>query len=546
MTDEEALGEQTESVQGESNEEEQKPSLEDTLKEVVQVDVEEVGTLRKKLTITIPRETLDEQVGDQYDDLRRDAMVPGFRKGRAPRRLLEKRFGNDVSETLVQQLVGTGYMVATEKLDLKVLGDPLVWVSGDKEQEGETLVEVDEAIRRITLPDDGPLVYACEVEIRPEFDLPALEGVPIEKPVIEVAEEDITVQMDRIRAMRGTYELISEGPIEADDLITADVKMTSGETVLKEEEGMRVSARPQQIDGVSLEGLGEALSGAKVGDVKTVSGQIGDDYVKVEFRGQQADFEFTIREIRRMRLPELTEEFIKSLGFDAEAELREWIKNERESRLGEEVRRAMHGQVQQYLLDKVSFDLPERLSNKQSAQITARRLLDLYRQGVPPAEVEKLMDELRTSAREDALRELKLAFIMEKLAEEVEVEVSEEEINAQIAWIAQQRGHRFDRVRDELAKEGAIASLYVRIRDDKIIDKLLEKAEVTEKKGEKKSGKKSGSGSKKTASKSDAKEADAASAEPETEAPKQKKSGTKRASSGKTKGKSGEDLSDET
>jgi len=474
-------GDEVETAEAEPSHEENEaePSREEKLKEAIDVQVEEVGALRKKLTITLPREAIDEQFDDQYGELRHEAQVPGFRKGRAPRRLLEKRFGSEVSETLVQQFVSSGYLAATEKMDLKVIGDPMIWAT-EKGADSETLVDVQKAIDLIKIPDAGPLVFSCEVETRPEFELPEIEGIPLEKPTLEVTDDDVNRQVDRFREMAGTYEKVPEGPVEADDRVIADVMMRSGDTVLKEEGNVSLAARPQMVDGVSLEKLGEVLIGAKPGDVCPISGDIPDTYVKAEFRGKQADFEFKIHEIQRLTVPDLDEQLVKKFGFGNEKELRDWVRSDMESRLGEQVRLAMSDQVYAYLLDKTSLELPERLSEQQINQVVLRRMLDLYKQGVPPAETEKRMDELKTSAREDTLRDLKIAFIMEKLAEECEVDVSEGEVNAQIAAIAQRQGRRFDRVRDELAKQGAIANLYVRIRDGKIIDQLIAKAKVSE------------------------------------------------------------------
>ncbi|MBI4581843.1 MAG: trigger factor [Planctomycetes bacterium] len=496
MTDEETKDEQLGAVEDELDEEQEaeqaqgegegggegkEPSLEEKLKDVIDVKVENLASLRRKLTISVPRDMLDGQVNEQYDELRREALVPGFRKGRAPRRLLEKRFGHEVSETLVQQLVTNGYMAAVNKTALKVLGDPLIYVKGEDEGESEVLEEVTKAIEKITLPPEGALTFSCEVEIRPEFELPPLEGIPLERPMVSVTDEDVNRSIERFRAGRGTYEAVTEGGIQEDDLITADLKMASEGRSLKEQAGVRLAARPQVVDGVALEKLGEVLAGAKVGDTVTIDGTIPDDYVRAEFRGKPARLELAIKEIQRLKLPELNEEFLKAFALDSEQELRDFVRQDLESHLDEEIRRAMRGQVARYLTNKVSFDLPERLSNRQIAQVTASRILELYRQGVPQAEVEKHADELKTSSREEAIGELKLAFIMEKLAEEIEVEVSEGEVNTMIASIARRQGQRFDRIRDQLAKEGGLTTLYLRLRDDKILDQLISNAAVTEK-----------------------------------------------------------------
>ena len=542
MADEENKDEQNEleELEGEEQSEgaqDKEKSLEDKLKEVIGVDVAELAPLRRKMTISVPRDTLDNQVQEQYDELRREAMVPGFRKGRAPRRLLEKRFGSEVNETLVQQLVSTGYMAAVDKSGLKVLGDPLIFVKGDGE--GEVLEEVQAAIAKMKMPPEGPLVFSCEVEIRPEFEMPSLDGMPLEKPIVTIADADIDAQVKRLLGMQGTFEPVNEGGIQPDDLVTADLKMTSEGTLIKEQPGIKLAARPQVVDGVVVDKLGEKLTGAKAGDTVSVEGPIPDDYAQAELRGKTATFEFVVKDIQRLKLPELNEAFLKAFGFESEQDLRDYIRQDLEANLGEEIKRALRSQVSEYLLEKSSFELPERLSNKQINQVTMSRILEMYRRGIPPAEAEKNIDELKTSSREDAIRDLKLAFIMEKLAETVEVEVSEGEINTMIAAIALREGERFDRVRDQLAKQGGLTSLYVQIRDDKILDELVGKATVTETKLEemkarKKSGKK----------KSEEKAADSTEAAGEGEEPPKPRENVKRTPP--KKGKKDENFADET
>jgi trigger factor len=478
MADEE-LQDQMDSDNQDLGEDMAEESLEAKLKEVIDIQVDDIGPLRKKLTVTVPEDAIAEQLDDQYSEMQREAQVPGFRKGRAPRRLLEKRFGNEISETLIQQLVSNSYMAATDKADLKVLGEPLVWAK-EEGSEVETLMDPQDAMRRIELPDSGPLTYACEIEIQPEFELPKIEGVPVSKPVIKVEDDDVNEQIERILAMRGEYETIPDGSVEEDDVVLADIKMTSDGTTLKEQEMVRMAARPQTVDGVTIENLGEVLAGAKAGDTRTVSGTIPDDYTKAEYRGKQADFEINIREVQRLFVPDLDEEFLSSVGFENEQELRDFVRQDLESRVDEQARQGMIGQVYDYLLDNTELELPERLSERQTSRVLTRRLLDLYQQGMPPAEAEKHLDEMKTKAREEAARELKRSFIMERLSEEFDVTVKDAEINGAIASIAQRQGRRFDRVREELHKQGAIADIYAQLRDEKIISQLLEKAEVSE------------------------------------------------------------------
>ncbi len=140
----------------------------------------------------------------------------------------------------------------------------------------------------------------------------------------------------------------------------------------------------------------------------------------------------------------------------------------------------MREQVQQYLLDNVKFDLPEKLTGRQTERAVMRRVMQMRSQGMPDAEIEKQMDEMRVKVGEQARNDLKLFFIMNKVAEKLEVDVDEGEMNGRIAAIAQAYGRRFDRVRDDMYKDGSLESLYLEIRDEKSVDKILEKAKVAE------------------------------------------------------------------
>lgn len=487
MADEEALqNEQDESqVEGAAGDAGEEKADQDKLKERIEVSVEDLGALRKKLTITVPREVIDERKEKQYGDLSRDAVVPGFRKGRAPRRLLEKRFGLEVSETITSELLGSGYLAAIEKVDLKVLGDPLVYCTPKKpDKEGEPPVErlmpVREAFANIVLPDEGPLQFSCEVEVQPQFDLPDLDNIPIERPKVVVDDADVDQQIERLRRMRGEYERVADGVAQVDDLLTVGLKMTVEGKVVREWDAAQVAVRAQTIEGVALPTLGEILVGAKAGDVRTAGGPVPDDAERSELRGKTAEFVFTVKEISRLKLPELTDEMATSLGFENVTELRDFVRRDMESRVADVIRRGMRQQVYKYLLEKTNLELPERLSQRQANRVVVRRMVELYRQGVPEAEVAKHMDELKTTAKDEAARELKLGFIMEKIAEQLKPEVTEDEVNGQIAMIAQQQNRRFDRVRDELIRNDGIESLFLQVRDEKIVDALLEKAKITE------------------------------------------------------------------
>lgn len=475
-------------------EKDEKEAAAEKLREAIGVEMEEVGTLRKKLTITVPREILDERLDEQYSELKREAIVPGFRRGRAPLKLIEKRFGEEVGDQLLGQLVSSAFLAATEKVEIKPLGDPSVWVNaptaaieGSRRNREKTaqLLRITDALEHMELPATGAMTFSCEVEIRPEFTLPELKGIPVRRPRLEIGDDDIEVQIDRMRARRGQFAPV-EDAIRIDDLVVADVTQTiDGETV-KEAKNVTLAARGQQVDGVALPDLGDALSGKRSGATVRVAATIGDEHSNLGYRGKTSEFVFVIHDVKRLELPEVDAAFLESIGVDSQAELREQVRIALEGQLDSVIQRGMRGQIGEYLLEKTELDVPAGVSQRQTERHVARRMIDMYREGVPEDEIRKRVDKLRTQAGVDAVTELKLFFIMEKIADEMELDVADDEMNGAIARIAAEHGKRFDRVRDDLAKGDGLTALYLRMRDDKILDELLKTAVITEIEGPKK------------------------------------------------------------
>lgn len=485
-SDDVAVGDAPE-VESELTEEE---AAMEKLKASIEVTVEDVGPLRKKLTITVPRALIDERVTEQFDELRSEAVVPGFRRGRAPLKLLEKRFGSEVGEQVGTNLIGGSYQAAIEKESLDPLGDPLVHITvteertdesgGVKRVEVDKLAPVDEALDHLKLPKEGPLTYACEVEIKPEFELPELTGIKLEKPDIKVTDENVDDELRRILALRGTFRPVEKGGAKPDDIIVGNLRIFIDGDVVKREENAELAVRDQRYDGVMLEGLGDAGKGKKSGDKITIDVTIPEDDENIDNRGKAAKWVFDVLELKRLEIPELTDALLSGFGFESEKEIREFIRANMEAEISKVVRDVLHNNLSQHLLDNTTLEVPEGLSQRQTERSVALKMMELYRSGQPDAEITKQVDELRLKAQKEAADSLKLFFILDKIAEDREITVTEEELNGAIAQIAQRRNRRFDRVRDELASKNHLSTLYIRIRDQKIMDGLLEDAEIVE------------------------------------------------------------------
>ena len=495
MTDEPAIEGQEEIESPDQEELSEEEADLAKLKEAVAVEAEDIGTLRKKLTVTVPRDTIDERMQDQFTELKREAQVDGFRRGRAPLRLIQRRFGRDVSSQMTGPLVANSYMAALEKAGLKdrTIGEPRVWVKVPEHKPGEPgtkktllvdkLLEPEEAIEYLNLPEDSPFTFTCEVELRPEFELPELSGIPLQRPQVRIDDGMIDAEIDRMRAMRAQYVPVEGGSVQPDDVVVADYRCAVGERVLAQESNRPLGVYDQRLEGIHAAGLADALAGKSLDETTTLEAAVPEDHEDGDLRGQTARFELTIRDIKRRQLPELDEPFLTSLGVDSPEELRKAVADELEFSREQMARQQLRSGIREYLLANTDLEIPAGLSQRQTDRALARRMVELYRMGIPQEDVEKRMDALRASAADEATGDLKLFFVMEKIADELEVAVTEEEVNSAIAGIAQRSGRRFDRVRDELATRGGLESLYVQLRDEKIMDRLIEDARVTETSG---------------------------------------------------------------
>lgn len=490
MTEEELTVDQETDAQGEQEELSEDQKLMAELKEAVSVKKEDLGGLRMKLTVTVPRDMIEGRMSKEFAELKREAAIPGFRKGHAPLKLVEKRFATDVGQQLKSQLLGSGYLAAVEKEEIKPLGDPLIWCKVKEERIGEDgrprnvevdkLLPIDRALDHMNLAKDGPLTFSCEMEVKPEFEIPELTKIPVIRPKLAVTEKDIDETVTRLRYRDATFEPVEKGGVELNDMLYVDLKATVDGELLASEQNVDIAARPMRLHGVPLADLGDVLAKKKVGDEVSHEATVPDDHEKAELRGKKAKFEFTIREIKRLSTPPIDAEFLANAGFETEADFRATIREQLEARLERSIKEQMLEQVGNHLIENSELEIPAGLSQRQTDRSVAKRIVDLMQRGVPGVEIERIADEMRTKAHDQTIRDLKLFFLLEKIAADREIDINEEELNAAISDIARQSGKRFDRVRDELSKGDGLSMLYLQLRDEKVLEGILADAEITE------------------------------------------------------------------
>ena len=442
------------------------------------VTIEDSGPCKKKVSIEVPAEVIKEKLDEQYEQLRKDADVPGFRRGRAPLRLLEKKFGSDIRQQVKLKLLAEACEEVTEDKKLDTLGEP----------------DIDH--EKIELPDDGAMKFEFEVEVRPEFELPQLEGIAVEKPNAEITDIQIDEELLSIRKRAGLWVPKETGAVESGEQIIADaILKIDGQEEHEKLDNTEIIVRPNGFVGpVPVEGLDKLLIGSKIGDVKTENIEIPKTFYNEQYRDKKIEVDITVKEIKQLEPAELNKEFFDRHSVDDENGLREMIRDSYAEYFQKQAKTAMGDQVYKYLLKETKFDLPADVVADQSARLFQRQYSNMLMQGVGKEQVEEQMDQLRASSEEQAKEQLKLLFVMEKIADKFEIKVSEEEINGYIAQAAASRGRRPEKMRAELVKDGSLAQFGMQIREQKCIEKLLETANITDaapaKAAEKKTAKK--------------------------------------------------------
>ncbi|MBS0186718.1 MAG: trigger factor [Planctomycetes bacterium] len=431
------------------------------------VQIQDAGPCRKRISIRIPKERVNEKLRESLASISAEAQLPGFRKGHVPAALVEKRFGTALRNEAKNQLVASAYSAAIEKANLKIVGEPF----------SETLGGVE-------IKEGQDLAFEIDVEVQPEFAMPSLDGIPVKKPTIELPETAITDEVQKI--------LINEGDLEARETPEPGDYLT-GHGIMKGADGtefynikgcvVQVPTTDKggkgMILGVMVNDFAKQFGLPKAGQTATIKTKGPENHEVEQVRGADLTITFTVDRVDRI-LPAKIENVVKNFGMTDEQQLRDAIKQRMEQRVMIQQQSVMRQQIAQHLLANTKIDLPERITAIQSARNFERRRMELMYRGVDPQKIEEHIAELRSGSSEVAVRELKLFFILNRAAEEFNVRVEEAEMNGRIAQLAMERGVRPDKLRQEIIQRNQVGVIYQQIREHKAMDAILAKANITE------------------------------------------------------------------
>lgn len=426
-----------------------------------EVTIEDAGPCKKRLNIKVAAERVTGEIDKAYKDLIETIAVPGFRKGHTPRSIAEKRFGKQITEEVRDRLASAAFVEAIDGKNFDTIGQP---------EFGE-----------IKLEAGAPLAFEATINLKPTIEFEDYKGISLHKKSADVADKDIEERIELVRTNKAPLAPVDRAA-QKDDQVTVDLKITSEGKELRSIEDARLFVSGESFLGLKVESVEKILAGKKAGEEFEFEQTLPDNFREEEYRNKAARIWVKVKEIKAQQLPEVNDEWARSLDFDDLDDMRDEIKNRLKREKANEVDVDLREQARNYLLEKANFDLPEGLIEKQAEGMFNRRRLELESQGVPKEEIEKRIEELRQGQKDATRKSFKLYFIMRHIADKEKIFVTEEEVDARIAAIAAMRGIPAAEVKTLYEQNEMMDDLRAEMREGKTLKHLIDNAKVAEEK----------------------------------------------------------------
>jgi trigger factor len=429
----------------------------------LEVSIENVSTCQRKVKVSIPRDDIERAFEEALGDLMPTALLPGFRPGRAPRRLVSSRFKSELGDQVRSKLLTDAMSQVTETEKLAPISEP----------------ELD--VAAVVLPDEGPMTFEFSIEVRPEFELPKWKGLSIKRPTRTISDADVDDALTNI--LRDRSRLVPHAGTPAmGDLIVATLRFLDGDKELSEAKEVEVVVRPKlSLADAELPGFDALIKKAKAGDTVTATVKVSSEAAVEDLRGKDVTLELTIHEVKKLELPELTPALLSELGgFESAQALRDAVRKQLENQIEWHRRRQVRQQVSSALTASATWDLPPQLLRRQAQRELERAILELRRSGFDDDSIRRYVNELRQSAMASTARALKEHFILEKIAEESSISDAPADYDEEIRAIAAQSGESPRRVRASLERRGLMDVLRNQIIERKTIDIVTSEAKFTD------------------------------------------------------------------
>ncbi|MCM8784264.1 MAG: trigger factor [Candidatus Omnitrophica bacterium] len=398
--------------------------------------------------------SIEEEV---YRDIQKVASLPGFRKGKAPLEMIKKFYQNEAEKEIVKRSIPEFFRKAILSEDLTPLALPQIY--------------------DVNWQRGKPLFFKARFEVKPDFRLKPYTNLKIKKKKLEVKEEEIDKVFKGLQEKYAELATIEPRPLQKGDFILCDYKSRTKERVLEDRENVWLSLE----ENANFRGFTEQLYGARVGETKRIVLKIPQEFPDKEIRGKEVEIEVKIKEIKEKRLPEINDDFAKTVGnFNSISDLREGIRKDLLSLKEIQLKKEMESQILGILLELNTFTVPASLVEKSKDNFIKRFREELIKRGLKEKEIEEADETIKKRAEEEAEKEIRIFFILAEIAEKENIQVADEEVEQQIRKLAEEWKEDFDKLKKDFLKKNLWEEIRVELKETKVMKFLLKNAQIEE------------------------------------------------------------------
>lgn len=424
-------------------------------------DVKEISPIKKSIKVEIPEEIVSREIAQAYSSLNKKVLIPGFRKGRAPLPVLEKRYGASVEEDVIRKLVPDYYQKAIKEAGLRPVELP--------------------AIEKVELKKDAPLLFTANVEISPSVNLENYTGLKITPQKVEVTNLDVDRALEILQEQHGELKPCPEthSIVEKDFVVIDFEGRVEGNSL----DGGTAKNQTLEIGSKKfIPGFEEQLINHRKGETVHIKTHFPADYPKKELAGKAVEFEVQIREVRQKSLPSLDDEFAKDVGaFENLAQLKEKLQVDIGERMKKESEQGVRRDVMKQLVEGHRFDVPGSLVEREVEE-SVHRLQQRLPKGVSLEQANMDPGKLRQEIEPAARDKVKGRFILQAIADQEKILMEKEDIDKAMEETAKELKMSADDVRRMiLSQDGSIEVFKARLTEDKALDWVVSKAEIDRK-----------------------------------------------------------------
>ncbi|MEO8727661.1 MAG: trigger factor [Acidobacteriaceae bacterium] len=421
----------------------------------------------REITIEVPKEVVRQETDTVLAKYQKLARVPGFRKGKVPLSLIQRQFAKDIKQEIIEKLVPRFIQQQTREQNLTPISQPRI---------------TDLHAPDLDAPEGDVLSFTAVFEIMPDVQLGDYKSHGVHQPRAEATDDEVNQEIESLRERQASYDAVEEDrALEDGDYASINFE---GNPKLNEGEAAGPGSEPATMEDVLVEIGGvntvpeftENLRGAKAGEERTFDVVYPSDFAEPRLAGRTVSYNAKVNGIKRKSLPELNDDFASELGkFENLEDLKQQLRNDMREQKQSAAETQAKDKLLDYLIANSKFPVPESFIAQQIDVRLNRGLQALAQQGMKPDDMRKLnLERLRGGQRDAAIREVRAAMLLDKIADTEKIEVSDEELDHDIQALAVHSGEDYTGLHARLTRDGSLERIRERMRNEKTLNHLLQ------------------------------------------------------------------------